>query len=51
LIGTSKNGKNKIDPQSKFEFIISYRDSIYEMINSNEDFVFENLNHLIVKDF
>jgi hypothetical protein len=30
----------------KIQFVM-----LYKMINSYEEFVFENLNHLIVKDF
>jgi hypothetical protein len=37
---------------SHFKFVIGTKYMMYyEIINSNEEFFFENLNHLIVKDF
>ncbi len=47
---TSKNGKTNIDSHSKFVIGTQYM-MYYEMINSNEESIFENLTHLIIKDF
>jgi len=50
LIKTPQNGQNYIKSHSKFVIEIQFV-MLYKMINSYEEFVFENLNHLIVKDF
>ncbi len=47
---TSQNRKMYIDSHSKFVIRTQYIME-YKMINSYENFFFENLNRLIVNDF